>query len=170
MPLIFPTSTRPLVLRPTYSVTRRRGISGIATSGAENALHIVRHNSASRRFPHIVTQKSGSRSLLPSVAQKSGSTNLLTMRPFSECSAGPVLARQRDSNRAGKSPFKDGIRGAELRWRMAPASPHVIVGRIFKVPIAPQEQTWMWASNHNGHMRRAAHGYEPTREAVMAAF
>src|SRR5262245_57827212 len=44
----------------------------------------------------------------------------------------------------------------------------VIVGRIFKVPIAPREQTWMWASGHNGHMRRAAHGYEPTREAAMA--
>jgi hypothetical protein len=28
----------------------------------------------------------------------------------------------------------------------------------------------MWASGHNGHMRRAAHGYEATREAAMAAF
>jgi hypothetical protein len=28
----------------------------------------------------------------------------------------------------------------------------------------------MWASGHNGEMRRAAHGYEPTREAAMAAF
>jgi hypothetical protein len=26
------------------------------------------------------------------------------------------------------------------------------------------------ASGHNGHMRRAAHGYEPTREAAMATF
>jgi hypothetical protein len=26
----------------------------------------------------------------------------------------------------------------------------VIVGRIFKVPIAPQDQPWMWASGHNG--------------------
>jgi hypothetical protein len=26
-----------------------------------------------------------------------------------------------------------------------------------------------WAP-HNGHIRRAAHGYEPTREAAMAAF
>src|SRR5262245_145963 len=90
MPLIFPTSTRPLVFRPTYSAMRRRGISGIATSGAENALHIVRHNSASRSFPHLVTQKSGSRSLLPSVAQKSGSTNLLTMPPLAN--AAPVLS------------------------------------------------------------------------------
>jgi hypothetical protein len=46
----------------------------------------------------------------------------------------------------------------------------VIVGRIFKVPIAPQDQPWMWASGHNGDYRRAAHGYEPTREAAMAAF
>jgi hypothetical protein len=26
----------------------------------------------------------------------------------------------------------------------------VIVGRIFKVPIAPQDQPWMWTSGHNG--------------------
>jgi hypothetical protein len=46
----------------------------------------------------------------------------------------------------------------------------VIVGRILKVPIAPQDQPWMWTSGHNGEIRRAAHGYEPTREAAMAAF
>jgi len=28
----------------------------------------------------------------------------------------------------------------------------------------------MWASGHNGDIRRAAFGYEPTREAAMAAF
>jgi hypothetical protein len=28
----------------------------------------------------------------------------------------------------------------------------------------------MWASGHNGQIRRAAHGHEPTREAAMAAF
>jgi hypothetical protein len=28
----------------------------------------------------------------------------------------------------------------------------------------------MWASGHNGEYRRAADGYEPTREAAMAAF
>jgi hypothetical protein len=28
----------------------------------------------------------------------------------------------------------------------------------------------MWASGHNGEIRRAAYGYEPTREAAMAAF
>jgi hypothetical protein len=28
----------------------------------------------------------------------------------------------------------------------------------------------MWASRHNGDLRRTAHGYEATREAAMAAF
>jgi hypothetical protein len=28
----------------------------------------------------------------------------------------------------------------------------------------------MWASGKNGDIRRAAQGYEPTREAAMAAF
>jgi hypothetical protein len=46
----------------------------------------------------------------------------------------------------------------------------VIVGRIFMVPTAPQGRPWMWASGHNGDIRRAAHGYEPTREAAMASF
>jgi hypothetical protein len=45
-----------------------------------------------------------------------------------------------------------------------------VVGRIFKVPVAPQDRPWMWASGHNGDIKRAAHGYEPTRQAVMAAF
>jgi len=36
--------------------------------------------------------------------------------------------------------------------------------------FAPQDRTWMWAIGHKGHIRRAAHGYEPTREAAMAAF
>jgi hypothetical protein len=46
----------------------------------------------------------------------------------------------------------------------------IIVGRIVKVPIASQDCPWMWTSGHNGHIRRAAHGYEPTREAAMTAF
>ena len=37
----------------------------------------------------------------------------------------------------------------------------VVVGRIFKVPVPPQDRPWMWTSGHNGDMRRAAHGYEP---------
>ena len=47
----------------------------------------------------------------------------------------------------------------------------VIVGRIFKVPIAPQDRPWMWASGHNGHIaneriesrQHDADGSEPGR-------
>jgi hypothetical protein len=46
----------------------------------------------------------------------------------------------------------------------------VVVGRIFKVPIAPDDRPWMWTTGHNRQIRHAAHGYEPTREAAMAAF
>ena len=46
----------------------------------------------------------------------------------------------------------------------------MIVGRIFLAPVAPEGRPWMWASSHNGDIKRAAHGYEPTREAAMAAF
>jgi len=47
----------------------------------------------------------------------------------------------------------------------------VIVGRIFLSPGAPQDRQWMWASGHSAAtVKRAAHGYEPTREAAMAAF
>jgi hypothetical protein len=44
-------------------------------------------------------------------------------------------------------------------------------GRIFKVWVAPADKPWMWASGHSAAtVKRAAHGYEPTREAAMAAF
>jgi hypothetical protein len=47
----------------------------------------------------------------------------------------------------------------------------VVVGRIFFLSAAaPPDRSWMWASGHNGDWRRAAYGYEPTREAAMAAF
>jgi hypothetical protein len=46
----------------------------------------------------------------------------------------------------------------------------IVVGRIFKEPASPHGRPWMWASGHNGEIRRAADGYEPTREAAMAAF
>jgi hypothetical protein len=45
-----------------------------------------------------------------------------------------------------------------------------VVGRTFLSLAAPQDRPWMWASGHNGDRRGAAHGYEPTREAAMAAF
>src|SRR5262245_42216828 len=47
-----------------------------------------------------------------------------------------------------------------------------VVGRIFHLEAAaPEGRPWMWASGHGGrHIERAAHGYESTREATMAAF
>jgi hypothetical protein len=45
-----------------------------------------------------------------------------------------------------------------------------VVGRICKEPAAPPDRPWMWASGHNGDINRAAHGYEQTRKAAMAAF
>jgi hypothetical protein len=69
---------------------------------------------------------------------------------------------------------------ASLILKRAPIGPNledysvledgVVVGRIFKVPVAPADRPWMWVSGHNGDLRRAAHGYEQTREAAMAAF
>jgi hypothetical protein len=45
----------------------------------------------------------------------------------------------------------------------------VLVGRIFLSQTAPKHRPWMWTSNeHKG--RPPAFGYEPTREAAMAAF
>jgi hypothetical protein len=47
----------------------------------------------------------------------------------------------------------------------------VVVGRIFKAQVAPQGRPWMWTSGHSADsVKRAAHGYEPTREAAMTAF
>ena len=47
----------------------------------------------------------------------------------------------------------------------------VVVGRIFFLDaVGPKDRPWMWASGHDGQIARAAHGYEPTREAAMAAF
>jgi hypothetical protein len=37
----------------------------------------------------------------------------------------------------------------------------VVVGRIFFLDaVGPQGRPWMWASGHNGDIKRAAHGYE----------
>jgi hypothetical protein len=46
----------------------------------------------------------------------------------------------------------------------------VVVGRICKEQAALPGRSRGWASGHGGHIKRAAHGYEPTREAAMAAF
>jgi hypothetical protein len=45
------------------------------------------------------------------------------------------------------------------------------VGRIFEANAAPVGTPWMWTlafGHHEG--RTPTHGYEPTREAAMAAF
>jgi hypothetical protein len=34
----------------------------------------------------------------------------------------------------------------------------VVVGRIMLSPAAPQDLPWMWTSDHNADLRRAAHG------------
>ena len=46
-----------------------------------------------------------------------------------------------------------------------------IVGRIMKVHAAPEGLPWMWTLAFGHHEDRTpTHGYEPTREAAMAAF
>ena len=47
-----------------------------------------------------------------------------------------------------------------------------VVGRIFFLEgVRPNGRPWMWASGHSADsVKRAAHGYEATREAAMAAF
>jgi len=46
-----------------------------------------------------------------------------------------------------------------------------VVGRIMKVHAAPEGSPWMWTLGFGHHEDRTpTHGYEPTREAAMAAF
>jgi len=46
-----------------------------------------------------------------------------------------------------------------------------VVGCIFKVHAAPVGSPWMWTLAFGHHEDRTpTHGYEPTREAAMAAF
>jgi hypothetical protein len=35
----------------------------------------------------------------------------------------------------------------------------VVVGRIFKVPVPPQDRPGMWVSGHKDEIRRTTHGY-----------
>jgi hypothetical protein len=46
-----------------------------------------------------------------------------------------------------------------------------VVGRVFLSPGAPADKPWMWTLSYGYHEDRTpTHGYEPTREAAMAAF
>jgi hypothetical protein len=44
----------------------------------------------------------------------------------------------------------------------------VVVGRVFKTAASPAGKPWMWTVLLGHHEDRT--GYEPTREAAMAAF
>jgi hypothetical protein len=45
------------------------------------------------------------------------------------------------------------------------------VDRIRKVIAAPEDTPWMWTLAYGQHRDRSpTHGFEPTREAAMAAF
>jgi hypothetical protein len=47
----------------------------------------------------------------------------------------------------------------------------VVVGRIIKAAAAPVGEPWLWTLAFGQHEDRwPTHGYEPTREAAMAAF
>jgi hypothetical protein len=45
------------------------------------------------------------------------------------------------------------------------------LGNVCLDAVGPPDRPWMWASGHSATtVKRAAHGYGPTREAAMAAF
>jgi hypothetical protein len=47
----------------------------------------------------------------------------------------------------------------------------IVVGRIFKAHAVPEGSPSMWTLAYGHHKDRTpTHGYEPTREAAMAAF
>ena len=47
----------------------------------------------------------------------------------------------------------------------------VVVGRIMKAAAKPAEASWLWTLAYGFHEDHTpTHGYEPTREAAMAAF
>ena len=45
----------------------------------------------------------------------------------------------------------------------------VVVGRIVKAAASPEDKPWMWTLLLYHEGRTPTHGYEPTREAAMAA-
>jgi hypothetical protein len=47
----------------------------------------------------------------------------------------------------------------------------LVVGRIMKAAASPEGTPWLWTLAFGHHEDRTpTHGYEPTREAAMAAF
>ena len=45
-----------------------------------------------------------------------------------------------------------------------------VVGRIYCVPISPQDRPWFWALSAAASPESTQRGYERTREDAMAAF
>jgi hypothetical protein len=46
-----------------------------------------------------------------------------------------------------------------------------IVGRIVLSDASPAERPWLWSLDHGFYRgREPTHGYEPTRDAALAAF
>jgi hypothetical protein len=73
----------------------------------------------------------------------------------------PPLILKRASASRSSGQWRDDDFDVLEEWRYR--RPHLSSG-------AMQDRPWMWASGHNGEIRRAAHGYELTREAAMAVF
>jgi hypothetical protein len=71
-----------------------------------------------------------------------------------------ILKRASASRSSGT--WKDSDFDVLGRWVVV--APHLLSRRGWA-----QDSPWMWASGHNGDIRRAAHGYEPKPEAAMAA-
>jgi hypothetical protein len=46
----------------------------------------------------------------------------------------------------------------------------IVVGRIMKAAAAPVGTSWLWTLACHHEDRSPIYGYEPTREAAMAAF
>ena len=44
------------------------------------------------------------------------------------------------------------------------------LGRIYRVPISPQDRPWFWALAAAPSLGPTQRGYEPTREDAIAAF
>jgi hypothetical protein len=57
--------------------------------------------------------------------------------------------------RIGLAPVRSMARRRFTTWWSG-----VVVARIFLSPAAPQDRPWMWATGHNGDIKRAAFGYE----------
>ena len=56
-------------------------------------------------------------------------------------------------------------------WREDELADGGAVGRIFNAAASPVGTPWMWTIDFGHHEDRTpTHGYEPTREAAMAAF